>query len=92
MSCILAGEPKDLLGAIRQHWGCESDHWIRDVTFQEDRIQVRHSNQAHVLSTLRTLAMRIFRKAGVANMQATLEDLIDSPQRFKQMLFQVGFL
>lgn len=81
-----------LFAALRGHWGCEADHWIRDVTFQEDHIPVKQSTQAHVLSSLRTLVMGLFRRAGVTNMRAMLDTLTDSPVLFTQLLCQVGFL
>ena len=82
----------ELFTAIRGHWGCEADHWIRDVTLQEDLVPVQQSTQAHVLATLRTLVLGLFRRAGVSNMRAMLDTLADSPARFTQWLGQVGFL
>jgi predicted transposase YbfD/YdcC len=82
----------DLFTAIRQHWGCEADNWLRDVTLQEDQVSVRHPTQARVLSLLRTLVVGLLRKAGGGNMRAMLDDLADSPSRFTQLLRQVGFL
>jgi hypothetical protein len=82
----------DLFTAIRGHWGCEADNWLRDVTWQEDQVPVHHSTQAHVLGLLRTLVVGLFRKARVGNMRAMLDDLADSPSLFTQMLRQVGFL
>ena len=34
------------LVALRQHWGIESWHWIRDVTFSEDRVKSKYPNLA----------------------------------------------
>jgi predicted transposase YbfD/YdcC len=82
----------DLFAAIRSHWRCEADHWIRDVTLQEDRIPVQQSTLAHVLGALRTLGLGLFRRAGVGNIQAMLDTLADSPPLFTQLLGQVGFL
>jgi predicted transposase YbfD/YdcC len=82
----------DLFAAIRGHWGCEADHWIRDVTLHEDLIPVKQSTQAHVLGSLRTLVIGLFRRAGVPNMRAMLDGLADSPALFTQLLCQVGFL
>ncbi len=81
-----------LCAAIRGHWGCEADHWIRDVTLHEDQILVKQSTQAHVLGSLRTLVMGLFRRAGVTNLRAMLDNLADSPALFTQLLCQVGFL
>ena len=37
-----AANPARLLGLCRQHWHLENkSHWVRDVTFDEDRSQVR---------------------------------------------------
>jgi predicted transposase YbfD/YdcC len=83
---------EDLFAAIRGHWGCEADHWIRDVTLQEDQIHVKQPTQAHVLGALRTLVIGLFRKARVGNMRAMLDSLGDCPSLFKQLLCQVGFL
>jgi predicted transposase YbfD/YdcC len=82
----------ELPTAIRGHWGCEADNWVRDVTLQEDQVPVHHPTHAHVLGLLRTLVLGLFRKAGVANLRAMLDDLTDSPSRFTQLLRQVGFL
>ncbi len=81
-----------LFTAIREHWSCEADNWLRDVTLQEDQVPVQHSTQAHVLGLLRSLVVGLFRKAHVGNMRALLDDLADSPSRFTQLLRQVGFL
>jgi hypothetical protein len=83
---------EDLFAAIRAHWGCEADHWIRDVTLHEDQIPVKQPTQAHVLGSLRTLVLGLFRRAGVSNIRAMLDSLADSPSLFKQLLCQVGFL
>jgi len=82
----------ELATAIRGHWGCEADNWVRDVTLQEDQVPVHHPTQAHVLGLLRTLVLGLFRKASVANMRARLDSLADSPSVFTQLLRQVGFL
>ena len=82
----------NLFAALRGHWGCEADHWIRDVTLHEDQILVKQPTQAHVLGSLRTLVIGLFRRAGVTNMRAMLDNLADSPALFTQLLCQVGFL
>ncbi|NOT58302.1 MAG: ISAs1 family transposase, partial [Deltaproteobacteria bacterium] len=82
----------ELTAAIRGHWGCEADHWRRDVTLQEDQVRVKHPTQAHVLGVLRTVVMRVFRCVGAPNYQALIETLVDSPARFTKLLRQVGFL
>lgn len=82
----------DLTQAIRRHWGVESDNWIRDVTFEEDKVKTKDGNQAHVMASLRTLAMGLFRKANITNFQAAIETFTDCPSEFEAMLRRVGFL
>jgi predicted transposase YbfD/YdcC len=45
--------------AIRQHWGIESAHHIRDVTFLEDGSRIR--NNPGIFARLRTFAYNILR-------------------------------
>lgn len=54
-----------LLSLVRGHWTVENRlHWVRDVTFDEDRSQVRKGNGPRVMATLRNLAISILRLAG----------------------------
>ncbi|AXE38835.1 hypothetical protein JS278_01672 [Acidipropionibacterium virtanenii] len=47
-------------------------HWVRDVTFDEDRSQIRTGQGPHVMASLRNLAISIHRLTGATNMaQAT---------------------
>jgi predicted transposase YbfD/YdcC len=85
-------EQKDLAQAIRRHWGVESDNWIRDVTFGEDQVRAKNGNQAHIMARLRTLAIDLFRRAGIQNFQAAIETFVDCPDEFEAMLRRVGFL
>jgi hypothetical protein len=62
------------------------------VTWHEAQIRITPSTQAHVLGVLRTLVLRVFRRAGGTDCQALLDTLADSPSRFTQLLCQVGFL
>lgn len=40
-------------------------HWVRDVTYDEDRSQVRTGNGPRVMASLRNLAISILRINGV---------------------------
>jgi predicted transposase YbfD/YdcC len=82
----------ELTSAIRQHWHVESDHWIRDVTLDEDHIKTTSANQAQNMGCLRSLAMRLLRRFNVKNFQEALEDFADCPSRFEALLRQVKFL
>lgn len=45
-------------------------HWVRDVTFDEDRSQIRVGNAPRVMATLRNLAIGALRIAGHTNIAA----------------------
>ena len=54
-------DPADLLAYVRQHWGVEVLHWIRDVTFREDASQIRTGNAPRVMATLRNAVVSLLR-------------------------------
>jgi hypothetical protein len=65
--------PARLLALNRGHWAIENKlHWVRDVTFDEDRSQVRTGATAHAMATLRNLAITLLRLAGATNIAAAL--------------------
>jgi len=48
--------PATLADWVQGHWGIENRlHWCRDVTYDEDRSQVRTGNAPQVMATLRIL-------------------------------------
>lgn len=62
-----------LLDLNRGHWGIENClHWVRDVTFDEDRSQVRKGVAAQAMAVLRNLAIGLLRRAGAKNIAAAL--------------------
>ena len=57
--------PAWLLALVRAHWTIENRlHWVRDVTFDEDRSQIRRGAGPQVMATLRNLAISLLRIAG----------------------------
>jgi predicted transposase YbfD/YdcC len=57
-----------LLVAWREHWTIENKlHWVRDVTFDEDRQQVRAGHAPHVLAALRNTTIGLLRTLGESN-------------------------
>ena len=66
-------DPRRLLKLSQGHWGIENRlHWVRDVTFDEDRSQVRTGAAPQVLSAIRNTAIGMLRIAGVSNIAAAL--------------------
>ena len=55
LSPTVAGADR-LLRILREHWHIENRvHWVRDVTFDEDRSQVRTGSAPQVMAALRNL-------------------------------------
>lgn len=53
---------------LRQHWGIENSvHWVRDVTFDEDRHTAHTGGGAQTLATLRNTAINLHRLNGADN-------------------------
>lgn len=60
--------PEQLASLIRGHWGIENSlHWVRDVTFTEDKSTVRKGSTPQALATLRNLAISLLRLSGFEN-------------------------
>jgi len=66
-------DARRLLTISREHWGIENRiHWVRDVTFDEDRSQVRLGAAPQVMAGLRNLVISLVRRAGHSNVAAAL--------------------
>lgn len=66
--CPKRTTPADLLGLIRGHWSVENkSHYVRDVTFLEDKSQVRTGNLPQVMAILRNVAIALIRLSGFTN-------------------------
>lgn len=65
--------PAQVAAWVRGHWAIEDRlHYVRDVTYDEDRCRVRTGSGAEVMATLRNLAISLLRLAGWNNIaQAT---------------------
>ena len=56
-------------------------HWVRDVTFDEDRSQVRTGQAPRVMATLRNTAISLLRLTGWHNTAAALRHHCRDPNR-----------
>jgi predicted transposase YbfD/YdcC len=60
--------PTQLLSVWREHWHIENKlHWVRDVTFDEDRSTVRSGRIPQVMATLRNTVIGLLRLLGHTN-------------------------
>lgn len=72
--------PERVLDLVRGHWHIENkSHWVRDVTFDEDRSQVRCGSIPQVMAALRNTAIGLLRWAGHTNIAAACRRLAAQP-------------
>jgi predicted transposase YbfD/YdcC len=82
-----AAGPETLAAWVRGHWNIENKlHWVRDVTYQEDKSLVRTGNAPRVMATLRSLAISILRLDGHANIAAANRHHTRDPERTLKLL------
>ena len=80
-------DPATLAAWVRGHWAIENClHWVRDVTYQEDKSLVRTGNAARVMASLRSLAISLLRLDGHANIAAANRHHARDPQRTLTLL------
>ena len=70
-----------LLVLVRGQWQIENQsHWVRDVTFDEDRSQVRCGSIPQVMAALRNTVVGLMRWAGYTNMAAACRRFAAQPR------------
>jgi predicted transposase YbfD/YdcC len=75
-------DPTTLATWVRQHWHIDNKlHWVRDVTYQEDKSLVRTGNAPRVMATLRSLAISLLRLDGHNNIAAANRHHARDPHR-----------
>ena len=62
---------EELIRVWRGHWEIENRlHWVRDVTYDEDRSQVRAGHIPQVMAAIRNASISVMRVMGVSNIAA----------------------
>ncbi|WP_084721977.1 ISAs1 family transposase [Rhodococcus marinonascens] len=81
--------PKLLAAWIRGHWHIENKvHYVRDVTFDEDRSTIRAGHGPQVMATLRNVAVSLHRRAGHANIAQACRRLAANPYRVADLVLR----
>jgi hypothetical protein len=84
-------DARTLLTLTRGHWGIENRlHHVRDVTFEEDRSQMRVGAVAHAFAACRNLAIGLLRSAGAANIAAALRTYAARPADAALLVITAG--
>jgi predicted transposase YbfD/YdcC len=69
-----------LLALVRGHWHIENtSHWVRDVTFDADRSQVRCGSIPQAMAALRNTVIGLMRWAGETNIAAACRRFAAQP-------------
>jgi predicted transposase YbfD/YdcC len=88
--CSVAFEhahPRVIAAWLRGHWSVENAvHWVRDVTFDEDRSTVRTGAAPQALASLRNTALNLHRLTGAGNIAEACRLTAFSPDRGIQLL------
>jgi predicted transposase YbfD/YdcC len=79
--------PAVLAAWARGHWHIENKlHWVRDVTYQEDKSLVRAGNTPRVMASLRSLAISLLRLDGHPSIAAANRHHAREPERTLKLL------
>ena len=72
---------------VRRHGGIETRlHYIRDMTYDEDRSPVRTHHDPRIMATLRNTAIGLLRSCGVTNIQRAVTHLGRHPDQVAHLL------
>lgn len=72
--------PQRLLDLTRGHWSIENrSHYVRDVTFGEDRSRLRTGHAPQILAACRNLAITLIHRCGSCHIRATRRHFASCP-------------
>lgn len=81
-----------VLALVRAHWSIEnSSHYVRDVTFGEDRSRLRTGSAPHILAALRNLALTLIHRSGSSQIAASRRHFASHPHKAFALLLPKMF-
>jgi predicted transposase YbfD/YdcC len=80
--------PERLNWLVRDHWGIEAMHWIRDMVLDEDRSQLRQGSAPQIMAGIRNLAIGLIHASGRTRIAPTLRWVARNPTRALLFLSQ----
>jgi predicted transposase YbfD/YdcC len=84
--------PRRLLALVRGHWSIEnSSHYVRDVTFGEDRSRLRTGSAPQILAAFRNLALTLIHRSGSSQISATRRYFASHPHHAFALLLPKRF-
>jgi len=79
--------PERLLELVRGHWSIENRlHYVRDVSFREDRSRLRTGNAPQILAAMRNLVIALIHRSGSSQVAATRQHFASCPQEALALL------
>lgn len=78
--------PARLLALARGHWSIESRHFVRDVTFGEDRSPLRTGDAPQIMAAVRNLTHTLIRRTGTTAIAAARRAFSYHPARALSLL------
>jgi predicted transposase YbfD/YdcC len=83
--------PERLLSLVRGHWHIENrSHYVRDVSFQEDRSHLRSGHAPQLLAAFRNLAISLIHRSGTSHISATRRCFAYHPEQVLALLCSQG--
>jgi predicted transposase YbfD/YdcC len=72
----LQNDAKQILRAIRSHWGIENElHWVLDIAFREDESRLRKDHGAENMAVLRHMALNLLKQEQTAHVGIKIKRL-----------------
>lgn len=85
------GDAQRLLRLSRGYWGIENKlHWVRDVTMDEDRCQIRSGAGPQAFAACRNLVLGLLRRKKVTNIAAGLRTYAGRPHMAVALVLSSG--
>ncbi|MDF1490416.1 ISAs1 family transposase [Tessaracoccus caeni] len=86
-AAMITAQPAIIAAWVREHWGIENKlHYVRDVTFDEDRSRVRSGTGPAMMAALRNLVISLHRLTGATNIAKALRYTARDPDRALKLL------
>jgi predicted transposase YbfD/YdcC len=87
----LEASPERLLALVRGHWSIENgSHYVRDVSFQEDRSRLRTGSAPQLLAACRNLVITLIHRSGSSQISAARRAFSYHPQQALALLCSLG--
>ena len=86
-------QTNNFFNAIRNHWQIESNNYLRDTSFREDKIKCFENNRIKTLSVIISIVNNLLlQNKKVKNIKAELEEIACYPTNAEPFFQKITFL